>query len=202
MIDKKFPDSISCGQKDEFLLDFLLAANEVETRMSFIYYYQVLEYAAFYYIDSEVKKKLYLILNSPTIHSNSDIHLNKIVDSLTDYRQSDEAKLNKIVENLCDPEIIWREIESNKTIFINPQNFEGGFKLNSLISEDTTFDTFKTMWIPKLPDMLRKIRNSLVHGRESRQEFFISPTTVNDNKLFPWNNLIRRVAEQVVINCK
>jgi hypothetical protein len=118
---------------------------------------------------------------------------------MSDIRQSDEAKLSKIVETRCFPEVVWKELQQDLSYFSKKQEFDGGFNIEPFISADMTFESFSAMWIPKTPDTLRKIRNALVHGRESRLGASISPTEANEIKIRPWIPVIRRIAEQVII---
>ncbi|MFW9824585.1 MAG: hypothetical protein ACFFE4_16705 [Candidatus Thorarchaeota archaeon] len=201
LIGTEFPKMISSSQKDPFLLDLHLAAREAQTRLRFIYYYQILEYAAFYYIDTETKQKMMKIIISPDIHAFPEKYINSMVEILSRYREQDEAKINKIVNLCCSPDIIWNEISENFSYFTQKQEFEGGFLIESFVSEETTLSSFSSMWIPKTPDTLRKIRNALVHARESRLGSIISPSLENDIKLRPWIPIIRRIAEQVLISC-
>jgi len=194
-----FPKKISCIHKDPVLLDLALAAHEAETRLKFLYYYQILECAAFYYVDSDIKQRMLQIINTPDIHANPDRYIDRLLEIITDLRQSDEAKLNKIVETGCSPDMVWKEIQQNLSYFSKRQEFEGGFIIEPFVSEDMTLESFSAMWIPKTPDTLRKIRNALVHGRESRLGLAIAPTRDNEYKIKPWIPVIRRIAEQVVI---
>lgn len=198
-VEKDFPKKISTSYKDSFLLDLALAANEVETRLKFLYYYQILEYAAFYYVDSDIKRRMLKIIATPDIQAKPEKYISSILDTITDIRQSDEARLNKIVETRCSPDIVWKELQQNLTYFSKRQEFEGGFVIEPFVSEDMTLEGFATMWIPKTPDTLRKIRNALVHGRESRLGLFIAPTRANEFKYRPWIPIVRRIAEQVII---
>lgn len=198
-INNEFPTKLTICKKNNFLIDLLLAANNIDLRLQFIYYYQILEYSAFYYSDTELSKKLFLILKDPCLQANIENTILKIIETMVSVKLTDEAKLNKIVEQYCNPEIIWSEIKENFTSFLTVTVFDGGFTLANLINQDATLETFKQTWFPKTPDYIRKIRNALVHSRESRQDYLISPSKINDNKIRPWLNVLRRVAEQVVL---
>ena len=139
------------------------------------------------------------IINTPDIHADPDKYIPRILDTVTDMHQSDEAKLNKIVETGCPPDIIWKELRQNLPYFSERQEFKGGFVIEPFISDDMTLKSFAAMWIPKTPDTLRKIRNALVHGRESRHGLFIAPTRDNNLKISPWIPVIHRIAEQIII---
>jgi hypothetical protein len=198
-VEPAFPKHISTRRQDPFLLDLALAANQATTRLGFLYYYQILEYAAFYYIDDDIRRKMLQIIQIPDIHAYPDKYIPRILDMVSDIRQSDEAKLNKVVEIRCSPDIVWKELEQNLHYFSKRQEFDGGFAIEPFISEDMTLESFSMIWIPKTPDTLRKIRNALVHARESRLGLIIAPTSDNDIKLRPWLSIIRRIAEQALI---
>jgi hypothetical protein len=194
-----FPKKISSRRQDPFLLDLALEANRENTRLAFIYYYQILEYAAFYYIDSDIKRRLQQIITRPDIHTNLDKHIPKILDTVIDFRHSDEAKISKVVEIGCSPETVWKEIAKSLSYFTQKHIFEGGFVLDPFISANINSEGFCSMWCPKMPDTIRKIRNAIVHGRENRLGLVISPTKDNELKLKPWIPVIRRIAEEVII---
>lgn len=198
-IEGGFPNSISTRSKDPFLMDFILAACNVGSRLQFIYCYQLLEYAAFYCVDDEIRRELTNIITSPDIHSNPDKYVARVLETMPDIRIDDEAKVNRLIKKTCKPEVIYKEIEQNKTYFSNKQEFEGGFTIEPFISDDTTLESFSAMWHPKTTDTLRFIRNALVHGREKRFGRVISPTTKNDILVRPWCCIVRRIAEQVVL---
>jgi len=198
-IETTFPKNISTRRQDPFLLDLALAAFKVETRLQFIYYYQILEYAAFYYIDDEIRGDLLKIINTPDIHSNSDRYISRIVEVVSGIRQDEEAKLNKVVKAACVPSSVWKELERNISYFTKRQEFDGGFVLEPFVSEDTTLESFCAMWHPKTVDTLRVIRNALVHGREKRFGRVISLTPRNDLLVKPWVAIVRRMAEQMII---
>lgn len=108
--------------------------------------------------------------------------------------------LNPIIEEYCDPRIVWQEIENDRVFFSIPIEFEGGFELPALIAGDTSIDTWRTMWMPRTFHQLTRIRNSLVHGRERRQNIVILPTPGNTRLIERYLPVIRRVAEQIALS--
>jgi len=198
-IEGGFPNSISTVHKDPFLMDLVLAAHTVGSRLQFIYCYQLLEYAAFYYVDDEIKRDLNIIISSPDIHSDTEKYIERLLETMADVHLDDEAKVSKLILHTCKPDVIFREIEQHRTYFSNKQEFDGDFILEPFISEDTTLESFRAMWYPKMVNNLRVIRNALVHGREKRFGKVIQPTQKNENLIRPWCNIVRRIAEQVVL---
>jgi hypothetical protein len=198
-LETEFPKKVSCSRKDPFLLDLALAAQGAKDRLQFLYYYQILEYAAFYYVDADIKRRMLQTIAAPDIQAYPDKYVYKLLDILSDIRQTDEARLNKVVEIGCSPDAVWRRVEQNLLYFSKRQEFDGGFVLEPFVSADASLEAFRGIWVPKTPDTLRKIRNALVHGRESRLGLVIAPTKANELKIQPWIRLIRCIAEQVLI---
>jgi hypothetical protein len=193
------PPVISAVELDPFLLDLNLAAKVGDTRLRILYYYQILEYAAFYWVEDSVKSSICRILQAPDLQSNLDNYFPKLIEALVPTRQNDEHKIKRVVESRVDPKAIWTEISSDLPYFSAEHIFEGGFRLEPLVSIDTTQEAFSKMWSPKVFEMTRMIRNSLVHARESRTEAVISPTVGNSRLLRPWIPVVRRMAELVTV---
>ena len=198
-IEGGFPNTISTRRKDPFLMDLILAASRVGSRLQFIYCYQLLEYAAFYYVNDEIRRELTHIVSAPDIHSDPEKYVARVLETTSDIRLDDEAKVDRLIKTTCKPEVIYKEIEQNKSYFSNKQEFEGGFTVEPFISGDTTLESFRPMWHSKIAVTLRFIRNALVHGREKRFGKVISPTAKNDMLIRPWCCVARRIAEQVVL---
>lgn len=193
------PPVINGIELDAFLLDLNLAAKIGDTRLRVLYYYQILEYAAFYWVEDSVKASICKILQAPDLQSRLDDYFPKLIEALVPTRQNDEHKIKRVIEHRVNPGDIWLEISSNLPYFCTEHTFEGGFRLEPLVSADTTKEAFSKMWSPKLFEAIRAIRNSLVHARESRTEAVISPTAANSRLLRPWIPIVRRMAEQVTI---
>ena len=195
-----FPAEIHSRPIDPLLLDFALAADMVaEARLKFIYYYQILEYAAFYAIGEKAKADVLKLLRSPDVQANAENYVERVLDTLVDPRLADEPRLERVIQERASPERIWREVDANREYFASAQAFEGGFEMEPCVSTDTSLESFKAMWGTKIPSVLKRIRNALVHGRESRSNAVIAPTQGNDILLRPWIPVIRRVAEDIII---
>ncbi|MBA7612807.1 hypothetical protein ES703_20047 [subsurface metagenome] len=199
IISESFPSKISTHSKDQMLLDLATTAHRTIPRLQFIYYYQIIEYAAFYYIDQITKSSLLRIINAPDIQAKPDIYIPQILEILATGRQEDEVKLEKVVRDACTPNLIWKEIQPNISVFSKPNKFDGGFQIDPLVDENMSLDSFCSMWHPKLINTLRYIRNALVHGREKKFGHIITPTPRNDRLIKPWVNIIRRIAEEIII---
>jgi hypothetical protein len=193
------PNVISANELDSYLLDLLIEARRGIPRLRFIQYYQVLEYAAFYWTEESVREAVRRVLLSPDLHHRLDEYVPRVIDALTASRVHDDEKIRKIVESAVDPECLWQEVSVSLELFTEPVTFDGGFTCEALVAKNTSLESFCKMWLPKLTNTFRMIRNALVHGRESRQQAVIVPTAANERRLLPWIPLIRRVAEGVAI---
>lgn len=193
------PPLITAVDLDPFLLDLNLAAKVGNARLRILYYYQILEYAAFYWVEDSVKGSICKILQAPDLQSNLDEYFPKLIEALVPTRQNDEHKIKRVIESRVDPKSIWLEINSDLAYFSAEHIFEGGFRLEPVVSGDTTEEAFSKMWSPKLIDTIRMIRNSLVHARESRTEAVISPSIGNARLLTPRIPVLRRMAELVTV---
>lgn len=194
-----FPSSIIGSEIDTYMLDLWMGAKATSGRLAFLYYYQMLEYAAFYFIEDQVKLRVEKILRQPNILSSMDTCLAQVVDEIVDYKLSDEAKLTAVIKRTVNPDKVWAVIEQYKSAFVEPQQFDGGLTIESFIKDSWTADDFSNIWIPKLPDKLRQIRNALVHSRESRMGKVIAPTTANSARIMPWVKVVEEIACQVAI---
>ncbi len=193
------PQVISASDVDAFLLDLSLAARGGSNRLRFLYYYQILEYAAFYWTEESVKAGLRRVLMNPDLHARLDEYIPKLIETLVPTRQNDEHKIRRVIETAVDPASLWAEISANIACFAARTEFEGGFVMDALVSKDTTESSFGSMWSPKILEAFRAIRNALVHARESRTQAVIAPSQANEERLRPWVPIIRRVADRVML---
>lgn len=194
-----FPQHLSIGSIDDIVLRLIEVARRSQPRFSFLYYYQVFEYAGYQYIDENIKKLLRHHLKDPAFLNCGDEKIAEIFSIFSDANHSDDVKMKKIIEEYCDPLVIWKEIENDKEFFAQEHSFSGGFELKAMIASDTTSASWKTMWMPKLYDQLTKIRNSLVHARERRENKVILPGKANNKLLAHYVPVIARVAEQIAL---
>ena len=199
IVSEDFPEKISTRRKDQLLLDLAISAHQSTPRLQYMYYYQIIEYAAFYYIEEETRGNLLRVINSPDVQARPDYYIPQILEIVSLGRQEDEVKLEKVVKAICTPSLVWKEIEPNIKFFSKPHEFDGGFQTETLVDENITLESFCSMWHPKLANSLRYIRNALVHGREKRFGRVIAPTPRNDRLIKPWVNIIRRLAEEILI---
>jgi hypothetical protein len=200
--ENAFPELINFANFDPILLDlFQISRRTTNLRLQFIFYFQVLEYCAYYHLNDELKKKLTNIIKRPDILNNTNNYSKLLIEEFKDYfRQNDDSiKLEKLLLDFCKWEDIKLEIQIHREYFAKELEFEGGLKINSIINENETFETEPKGIIKNIKTNIEKIRNVLVHLRESRENKVILPTPKNNNLLIPYLHLIKRIAEKIAI---
>ena len=197
-----FPKIINFSKFDPVLIDlFQVARQTTNTRLRFIFYFQVLEYCAYYHLNDELKKRLINVIKRPDLLNNPNEYSKLIIEEFKDhFKQNDDSvKLEKIVLDYCSWNDIKLEISSNKDYFSADLIFDGGFKIPALISDKETFEQEPKGIVKNAKTNIEKIRNVLVHLRESRENKVILPTPKNNNLLVPYLHLVQRIAERIAI---
>ncbi|MBI1837233.1 MAG: hypothetical protein HYR91_08220 [Flavobacteriia bacterium] len=197
-----FPKVINFTTFDPVLIDlFQVARRSANVRLKFIFYFQVLEYCAYYHLNDDLKKRLTNIIKRPDLLNNTNDYSKLLIEEFKDYfRQNDDSiKLEKLLADFCSWDDIKHEIECNKEYFATDLVFDGGLKIPALISEKETFETEPKGLVKTAKSNIEKIRNVLVHLRESRENKVILPTPKNNNLLIPYLHLIQRIAEKIAI---
>lgn len=199
-----FPKIVNAQTINPIILDIILLANRTSNiRLKYLFYYQILEFCSYYYLDADAKKKLTCILSNPDISSRAEGYSNIIIEQLRDYvkNRDDSSRLKKIVTDCCDWNDIKLEINENMGYFSGNVLFDGGFKLDAIMQDcnSPSEPSNTTVILKNVSQNMENIRNVLVHLRESRENEVILPTKRNDNNLKPYLFLLRRIAEKVAI---
>lgn len=139
------------------------------------------------------------MLAAPDLSDRLDEVSRQILEVIAEDKASDETKLVALVQQTVDPAYVWRDIEPRAAFFAQSTDFEGGLSLPALIKQGWTCDDFRTAWIPKLPDTLRRLRNGLVHAREQRQSKCVMPSISNQTLMLPWSAVALATANHVVL---
>jgi hypothetical protein len=200
--NKKIPQEIIFTNINSVLMDLFHIAKDTDNiRQKFIFYYQVLEYCAYYYLNDELKRNLTNMIKTPDLLNNPNKYTSLLIENFKDhFKQNDDSqKLEKLLNDYCTCDTIKNEIECNKDYFSKDLAFEGGFKIDSLISETENLDNRPKGIIKRIKENIDKIRNVLVHIRESRENKVILPTSKNNALLIPYLYLIQRIAEDIAI---
>lgn len=198
-----FPNSINAHNIDLTVLETIDVANKTDDiRLQFIFYYQVLEYCTYYFLDNSIKKELNHILKKPDINSCSKEYSKSILDKLQDHfykNKDDSVKMEKTITefiSICDIKL---ELEKNCEFFCQDIEFEGGLVVKKLFNRVEDIEGLNENLLTTIRKNIERIRNVLVHLREQRENKIISPTPDNDIKLTPYLFIIKRIAEKLAI---
>ena len=198
-----FPSVIN-GRKIEItILDILYTAHKTEDiRLQFIFYFQILEYCSYYYLENSIRQKLFNLLKQPDINVRAVDYSKNIIEDLQDHfsRHKDDAKkMEKTISTFCCIDDIKYEIEENCDFFCKEIEFDGGLKIPKLFNDKNGVNAMTENTLNTIRGNIEKIRNVLVHLRESRENKVILPTNKNDSLLLPYLFVVRRLAEKVAI---
>lgn len=91
---------------------------------------------------------------------------------------------------------------ANKDFFTKDVCFDGGFVIKKLFKDEKQIQTGLPNTIQDIKSNLEKIRNVLVHIRESHENKVILPTMRNEDLIRPYLYLLRRIAEEVAMRYK
>ncbi len=197
-----FPNTLNFLKIDPVLLDLFEVVRQTSNiRLKFLFYYQVLEYCSYYYLNDELKRKLTNIVKNPDLLNKPMEYSKNIIEEFKDYFKSndDTAKLEKLINEFVDFTEIKQELKCNWQYFSTPVKFDGDFVIPSLISAEQDLDSTPKNILRDIKRNIESIRNVLVHIRESRENKVILPTSRNNHLLFPYLYLIRRIAERIAI---
>ena len=197
-----FPNEINAHSIDPVLLDiFLIARDTSNIRLKFIFYYQILEYASYYFMNNKIKLRLNNILKDPAVSSNSNLAARQIIEEMKDNFSSrdDFSRLELTVQEYCKISDINYELSCNANYFSEDHLFDGGFLIEKIIKEPSALEFFTDSDLQKILRNIEKIRNVLVHLRESRENKVILPTSRNDELIKPYLYVLFRIAEKVAI---
>ncbi|WP_159950005.1 hypothetical protein [Polaribacter septentrionalilitoris] len=199
-----FPTEINASSIDLTLLDILsVASKTTDIRLEFIFYYQILEYAAYYHIESEDDQKLRQILKRPDINLNANDYIKEIMEVLSErfniHKTSDKTRIDKTIKRFCSIKDIELELKENEESLNKKIVFDGGLKISGLFKDISAVESGANGILNDILNNISKIRNVIVHLRESRENTVILPTERNNELLLPYLYLLRRIAEKVAI---
>lgn len=199
----KFPEIINSTKIDFTILDILHTAHRTDDiRLQFIFYYQILEYCSYYFLENNIRQKLFNILKKPDINLNANDYSKSIIEELQDHlgkHRDDTKKMEKTINSFCCINDIKLELEQNIDFFCKDLEFEGGLHIPKLFGNVEGLKTTTDNTLMTIKTNIEKIRNVLVHLRESRENKVILPTSDNEKKLIPYLYILRRIAEKVSI---
>ena len=163
-----FPKKICMGKIDPIILNTLLVARTTSSiRLQYIFYFQILEFCAYYNLNAEQFSRLRNILAQPDIAEDIDRYAKTLAETFRDYfkHNDDSARMQKLLEQYCVAADVRFEIESFKDYFAADLHFDGGFSLPPLIKDVSVFESATNDQILKpIRENIEKIRNVIVQG--------------------------------------
>lgn len=198
---EEFPKEIYSKKYDSTLMDLFETARETSSiRLRYIFYFQILEYCSYYYVENTLKRKIANIIKSPDI-LNSEKYSNRIIEIYSDYfkNNKEDKRMDCLLNDLCTYDDIKDEIKVNRKYFISDLQFDGGLTIKGLFNKEEDIDNPPKEIVSTIRRNIEKIRNVIVHARESRENTVITPTQHNSSLLRPYLYLLQRIAEVVMI---
>ncbi|MCT4665222.1 MAG: hypothetical protein N4A45_08335 [Flavobacteriales bacterium] len=200
--ENQFPSALTFNPIDPVLLDMFEISRETKNvRLKYLFYFQILEYCSFYYLSDDLTKKLRDIIKRPDLLNNPNEYTKLIVDQFKEnFKHNDDSmKLEKTIVDYCSFEDIKIELNKNLQFFTQPLEFDGGFKLDSILNDESCIDKPPKQIMRTVKNNIERIRNTMVHLRESRENKVILPTEKNNHMIIPYLFVVRRLAEKVAI---
>jgi hypothetical protein len=105
--------------------------------------------------------------------------------------------MEKTIATFCEISDVKLELTQNIDYFCKDINFEGGFRIPKLFNDKEGLKTITDNTLTTIRTNFEKIRNVLVHLRESRENKVILPTSDNEKLLIPYLYVLRRISEKV-----
>ena len=194
-----FPETLSGQDIDQHLLILWESARIGDPFLRFIHYYQILEYAGFYYVKDQVRREVERAIAAPDAMARPEKVAEQVLDAISEEKRTDEQKINAMIEECVDLQEMWDVLDGSLADFSKEVKLDGGFILPALVSASTGREDFVQSWNRQFPGALHRVRNALVHARESRQSTMIAPTTANHARLFPWLLPLSQTAARVML---
>jgi hypothetical protein len=198
-ISGKFPTHIKGKKLDNNLLSFWEASSVGDAARRFQYYYRIIEYSSFFYLESASKSAVKRILESPDAMDDISSTSERLMSAMQMSKLDEFAKFSQLMHDTIDPKFLWSEIKENISAFSKDIKFDGGYVLKAIISSTTKESTFCPRGVEVFIKSIRDIRNALSHGRDFKTSSVIMPTLRNFKALQPWVHLIAIASGQVVL---
>lgn len=194
-----FPNSIMGKTLDDSLLHFWAASIEGDPVRRFLYNFQILEYAASFWIEEDIKREIRRTLAAPNATDNIALVTDQVIEALGASKMQEHQKLEHLLKAIVNPALVWREIEGDLRLFTVPTVFDVGVTIQPIVKAGWALEDFSVNWIPAYSNAIRSIRNALSHGKEQRTSGVITPTTSNFQKLQIWLSPIAVAAREVML---
>ena len=194
-----FPETVSGQDIHQHLLVLWASANSGDPFLRFIQYYQILEYAGFYHVKDKVRREVERAIVAPDAAARPDKVAQQLLDAIAEDKRPDDQKINAMIDECVDPREMWEILDGSLADFSEEAKLDGGFVLPALVSASTDYEGFASSWNRQFSSALHRVRNALVHARESRQSTMIAPTTANHARLSRWLLPLSETAARVML---
>ena len=194
-----FPKNISAKETNSNLLFLWEAARTGEAIHRFLYYYRIIEYAAAVYLNSTARTALRIALALPNALDDLSAVTESVVSAVQKMKLDENARYDAMLKEIVKSDLLWRELEKNKSAFTTDTTFDGGFSTKALFTDDRREASYTEQDVYLFGRTIRDMRNALSHGREQKTGTTIAPTTKNAALLQPWVGPVRLVASQVIL---
>ena len=194
-----FPHKIGAKTINPYLLSLWESASQGDTLLRFLHYYQILEYAGFYYVENDILWSIKRLISAPDAPSKPQDTARKILDTMVADNVHEAQKIKEVLKACIDPVALWSEIEMESESFGGGTVLDGGFVMPEVVTKGMMLDQFEKDWVEKFSTALRNIRNALAHSREKRQATTITPTPRNREQLVPWLAPLSYAAASVML---
>lgn len=194
-----FPENIKGKQLDDTLINFWIAAQSGDQARKYLYYYRIIEYSSFFYLEASARAAVRKILAAPNAVDDVNSITDKVVGAIGDSKLDEYQRFASLIRDTVDADVLWAEIETNLDAFNAPTTFDGGFVLVPIVGPNCQADDFRPRGLEVFTKAIRDIRNALSHGRDQKTGMVITPTIRNLNLLQPWVYLIAAAAGEVVL---
>lgn len=198
-----FPKAINAKKINDIILDIFEVANGTrDLRLRFIFYFQIIEYCTYYYLEADVSKKLEKLLSQPDIANNTSDYSKRIQDLLQNHiysNKSDSNKLEKAISYFIEIGDIEDELLANKDFFCKDIKFDGGLVVQKIFENVDQSKHLNNSILKSVKENIEKIRNTIVHLRHSRENTVILPTLKNNELIKPYLYIVRRIAEKFAL---
>lgn len=194
----EFPENITLPSLNPFALSLWESAQlSPDSMREFLYYFQIVEYAADQLIDHDVFREIHEILTRPDCQSKAREYVFDALAIAAKQKTDEYARFKKILERALDIDVLWLDIEANQEYFSETREFDGGLTLNPIVARTTKRKEFEKVCFQDLTNNLREIRNGLVHAGGKQKEMIL-PTESNYHQIVPYVFLARTIASQVI----
>ncbi|MCJ2012760.1 hypothetical protein [Methylobacterium sp. J-076] len=197
--DGKFPGIISSRELDEHLLRFWSASITGDPASRFLYSFRIIEYASVLYLESGAKDKVRRFLSSPSALDDIDKLTESVLSIVQSTNLDPPVKFEALIKDVVPADILWTELNRNKSSFDKTSTFDGGFSVEPLMKDIKDAKGFGPNGMTAFAKRLRDIRNALAHGRDQKSVLPLTPTSHNLERLQPWASIIEFVASEVIV---